>query len=187
MDRRLFLLALGGVGSALAAPLPSAVRVDRPLFEAENADQARETLQRIGSPAFAQRVMFLVPDLVARLPNEVDRIKWVSERLKAETQGKTGVQVRVVNCDAEQKRLLSGAVSRVLTSAVSPSERSLLGKLHSSAQAYAVNNQVIRRKMVAQVANGPAMPVGAEEQEQINKMNSSVQVELNAKPLRKVR
>jgi microcystin-dependent protein len=187
MDRRLFLLALGGVGSALAAPLPSTARGDRPLFEAESPDQAREALQRVGSPAFAQRVLFLVPDLAARLPSHVDRVQWVSERLKAETQGKAGVQVRVVNCDAEQKRLLASAVSSVLTTAVTPSERTMLGKFQTNTSAYAVNNQVIRRKMVAQAANAPAVPVGAEEQEQINKRNNSVQVELNAKPLRKVR
>ncbi|MFQ3593739.1 MAG: hypothetical protein SNJ82_11230 [Gemmataceae bacterium] len=195
MDRRLFLLALGCVGSGLAAltasawaaPLPSTVRVDRPLFEAETAEQAHETIKRIGSPAFAQRVIFLVPDLVARLPQGVDRLQWVRERLKAQTQGTTGVQVRVVNCDGEQIRLLAGAVSRVLTTSVSPSERSLLSKLQDGSQNAGVNPGVRRKMVPVPVANAPAAAMGAEEQEQLQQLNSSMQMEFNARPLRRVR
>jgi len=189
MNRRLFLLTLGSVSSALAAPLPSAVRVDRAYFEAETPQQAREALTRVGSPAFVQRVLFLVPDLVDRLPPGVDRLQWVRERLQAVAHSQTGLQVRIVHCDPEQKRLLAAAVSRVLTTPVSPRERMLLNQLTHNSQSASDNPAAIRRKMIAAqvAANAPVAAVGAEEQEQVQKRNDSVKAELNAKPLRKIR
>jgi len=189
MNRRLFLLTLGSVGSVLAAPLPSAVRLDRAYFEAETPEQSREALTRINSPAFVQRVIFLVPELVDRLPPGVDRVRWIRERLQAEACGKTGLQVRFVHCDHEQKRLLAAAVSRVLTTPVSPQERMLLSQLSQASLEPAENPPAMRRKMIAAqaAANAPAAAVGAEEQEQVQKRNDSVKAELNAKPLRKIR
>jgi hypothetical protein len=188
----MFLVALGAVAPAVAAPLPSASRPDRPVFEAETAEQAKVALQRVGSPAFAQRVVMLVPDLAARLPDSVDPIKWVAERLKADTQGRNGLQVRVVDCDAEQRRLLAQAVTRVLTVPMTAEERSVLTRLQNSKNKMNNVAQVRRGKAVqVQVAQAnaavPPMPAGSEEQEEMQKMTDSVQVELNAKPLRKVR